>query len=104
MMLTDSSSPSEDVNVSAVVAGVVVVCLLVIICGCGGFLLHRNGFFSRKFFYPSAHQSALIPSKKVDIDSASLARLSRLIHQQDTEEGKSSMIALTLMWTNKLIT
>ncbi|XP_028428063.1 junctional adhesion molecule 2A isoform X5 [Perca flavescens] len=36
----------EDINVSAVVAAVVVVCL-VIVCGCGGFLLHRNGFFSR---------------------------------------------------------
>ncbi|XP_070813890.1 junctional adhesion molecule 2A isoform X1 [Chaetodon trifascialis] len=36
----------EDVNVSAVVAVVVVVCLVVVICGCGGFLLHRNGFFS----------------------------------------------------------
>lgn len=37
----------EDVNVAAVVAAVVVVCLVVVICGCGGFLLHRNGFFSR---------------------------------------------------------
>lgn len=37
----------EDVNVSAVVAAVVVVCLVVVVCGCGGFLLHRNGFFSR---------------------------------------------------------
>ncbi|XP_068446762.1 junctional adhesion molecule 2A isoform X2 [Clinocottus analis] len=39
----------EDVNISAVVAAVVVVCLLVVVCGCGGFLLHRNGFFSREF-------------------------------------------------------
>lgn len=37
----------EDVNVSAVVAAVVVVCLVIVICGCGGFVLHRNGFFSR---------------------------------------------------------
>lgn len=37
----------EDINVTAVVAAVVVVCLVIIICGCGGFLLHRNGFFSR---------------------------------------------------------
>ncbi|XP_034408946.1 junctional adhesion molecule 2a isoform X4 [Cyclopterus lumpus] len=36
----------EDVNVSAVVAAVVVVCLVVVVCGCGGYLLHRNGFFS----------------------------------------------------------
>lgn len=38
----------EDVNVSAVVAAVVVVCLVIVICGCGGYLLHRNGFFSRQ--------------------------------------------------------
>ncbi|XP_075872858.1 junctional adhesion molecule 2A isoform X2 [Nelusetta ayraudi] len=37
----------EDVNVLAVVAGVVVVALVVAVCSCGGFLLHRNGFFSR---------------------------------------------------------
>ncbi|XP_071368343.1 junctional adhesion molecule 2A [Centroberyx affinis] len=37
----------EDINVAAVAAAVVVVCLLVAICGCGGYLLHRNGFFSR---------------------------------------------------------
>ncbi|XP_026157697.1 junctional adhesion molecule 2A isoform X3 [Mastacembelus armatus] len=36
----------EDVNVTAVVAAVVVVCLVIVVCGCGGFLLHRNGFFS----------------------------------------------------------
>ncbi|XP_032362223.1 junctional adhesion molecule 2A isoform X4 [Etheostoma spectabile] len=36
----------EDVNVPAVVAAVVVVCLVIVVCGCGGFLLHRNGFFS----------------------------------------------------------
>ncbi|XP_026157698.1 junctional adhesion molecule 2A isoform X4 [Mastacembelus armatus] len=38
----------EDVNVTAVVAAVVVVCLVIVVCGCGGFLLHRNGFFSRQ--------------------------------------------------------
>lgn len=31
------------------VAVVLVVCLLVIVCGCGGLLLHRNGFLTRKF-------------------------------------------------------
>uniref|UniRef100_A0AAQ4REX6 Junctional adhesion molecule 2a n=1 Tax=Gasterosteus aculeatus aculeatus TaxID=481459 RepID=A0AAQ4REX6_GASAC len=46
----------EDVNVSAVVAAVLVVCLVVVVCGCGGYLLHRSGFFSREsswfcFFY-----------------------------------------------------
>ncbi|XP_069020002.1 junctional adhesion molecule 2A isoform X7 [Embiotoca jacksoni] len=37
----------EDVNVTAVVATVVVVFLVVAICGCGGLALHRNGFFTR---------------------------------------------------------
>lgn len=37
----------EDINVTAVVVAVVVVCSLVVVCGCGGLLLHRNGFFSR---------------------------------------------------------
>ncbi|XP_058508095.1 LOW QUALITY PROTEIN: junctional adhesion molecule 2A [Solea solea] len=37
----------EDVNITAIVAAVVVVCLVVVVCGCGGVLLHRNGFFSR---------------------------------------------------------
>ncbi|XP_059183848.1 junctional adhesion molecule 2A isoform X2 [Centropristis striata] len=37
----------EDVNVAAVVAAVVVIFLVAVVCGCGGLLLHRNGFFSR---------------------------------------------------------
>uniref|UniRef100_A0A8D3BVG3 Junctional adhesion molecule 2a n=1 Tax=Scophthalmus maximus TaxID=52904 RepID=A0A8D3BVG3_SCOMX len=36
----------EDVNITAVVAAVLVVCLVVAACSCGGFLLRRNGFFS----------------------------------------------------------
>ncbi|XP_056882636.1 junctional adhesion molecule 2A isoform X11 [Takifugu flavidus] len=35
----------EDVNVSAVAAAATVVCLVVVACVCGGFLLHRSGFF-----------------------------------------------------------
>lgn len=46
-----SLSLPEDVNVSAVVAAVVVLALVVVICGCGGFLLHRNGFFSRELLF-----------------------------------------------------
>ncbi|XP_017293238.1 junctional adhesion molecule 2A isoform X2 [Kryptolebias marmoratus] len=37
----------EDVNITAVVAVVVVVLLLAVVCGCGGLLLHRNGFLPR---------------------------------------------------------
>ncbi|KAM9327665.1 junctional adhesion molecule 2A [Pholidichthys leucotaenia] len=36
----------EDVSVTAVVAAVVAVCLVFLVCGCGGFLLHRSGSFS----------------------------------------------------------
>ncbi|XP_051284236.1 junctional adhesion molecule 2A isoform X3 [Dicentrarchus labrax] len=47
MMCEGKHMTIEDVNVAAVVAGVLVVCLVIAVCGCGGFLLHRNGFFSR---------------------------------------------------------
>ena len=36
---------SDDVNIPAVVAAVVVICL-VVICGIGGFYAHRNGYFT----------------------------------------------------------
>ncbi|XP_026157696.1 junctional adhesion molecule 2A isoform X2 [Mastacembelus armatus] len=57
----------EDVNVTAVVAAVVVVCLVIVVCGCGGFLLHRNGFFSRQrgrsFWISQCHGAAHISSQ-----------------------------------------
>ncbi|XP_041822019.1 junctional adhesion molecule 2A isoform X2 [Chelmon rostratus] len=57
----------EDVNVAAVVAAVVVVCLVIVVCGCGGFLLHRNGFFSRhrgrSFWISQCHGAAHISSQ-----------------------------------------
>ncbi|KAM4537890.1 junctional adhesion molecule 2A [Fundulus diaphanus] len=37
----------EDVNITAIVGGVVVLCLLLIVCGCGGMLLHRNGLLTQ---------------------------------------------------------
>uniref|UniRef100_A0A3B3ZB34 Ig-like domain-containing protein n=1 Tax=Periophthalmus magnuspinnatus TaxID=409849 RepID=A0A3B3ZB34_9GOBI len=43
----------EDVNVTAVVVAVLVIGLIVAICSCGGVLLHRNGFFSRKLLLHS---------------------------------------------------
>ncbi|XP_029942443.1 junctional adhesion molecule 2A isoform X5 [Salarias fasciatus] len=53
----------EDVNISAVVAAVVVICLLVVICSCGGLVLHRNGFFTpghrgRSFWISQRHGAA----------------------------------------------
>uniref|UniRef100_A0AAQ4QTH4 Junctional adhesion molecule 2a n=1 Tax=Gasterosteus aculeatus aculeatus TaxID=481459 RepID=A0AAQ4QTH4_GASAC len=57
----------EDVNVSAVVAAVLVVCLVVVVCGCGGYLLHRSGFFSRhrgrSFWISQCHGAAHISSQ-----------------------------------------
>nr|XP_057908636.1 junctional adhesion molecule 2A [Doryrhamphus excisus] len=47
MMCEGKHMTIEDMNVTAVVVAVVVVCLVVVVCSCGGFLLHRNGFFSR---------------------------------------------------------
>ncbi|XP_069019997.1 junctional adhesion molecule 2A isoform X2 [Embiotoca jacksoni] len=57
----------EDVNVTAVVATVVVVFLVVAICGCGGLALHRNGFFTRhrgrSFWISQCHGAAHISSQ-----------------------------------------
>ncbi|XP_056157192.1 junctional adhesion molecule 2A isoform X2 [Lampris incognitus] len=67
-MCEGNSMTIEDVNV-AVVVTVVVVCLLVVICGCGGFLLHRNGFFSRhrgrSFWISECHGAAHISSQNL---------------------------------------
>uniref|UniRef100_A0A4W6G3D0 Junctional adhesion molecule 2a n=1 Tax=Lates calcarifer TaxID=8187 RepID=A0A4W6G3D0_LATCA len=57
----------EDINITAIVAAVVVVCLVVVICGCGGLVLHRNGFFSRhrgrSFWISQCHGAAHISSQ-----------------------------------------
>uniref|UniRef100_A0A8D2ZYR0 Junctional adhesion molecule 2a n=1 Tax=Scophthalmus maximus TaxID=52904 RepID=A0A8D2ZYR0_SCOMX len=57
----------EDVNITAVVAAVLVVCLVVAACSCGGFLLRRNGFFSRhrgrSFWISQCHGAAHISSQ-----------------------------------------
>lgn len=43
------SLSSDDLNVPAVITGVVVVCILVILCTFGVCYAHRQGYFSRKF-------------------------------------------------------
>ncbi|XP_042075883.1 junctional adhesion molecule 2A isoform X2 [Haplochromis burtoni] len=57
----------EDVNITAIVATVLGVFLAVLICGCGGFLLQRNGFFSRhrgrSFWISQCHGAAHISSQ-----------------------------------------
>lgn len=40
---------SDDLNVPAVITGVVVVCILVILCTFGVCYAHRQGYFSRMF-------------------------------------------------------
>ncbi|XP_010862873.1 junctional adhesion molecule 2a isoform X2 [Esox lucius] len=37
----------DDLNVTGIVAAVVVIGLVITICGCGGYYAHRNGYFSR---------------------------------------------------------
>ncbi|XP_061547780.1 junctional adhesion molecule 2A isoform X4 [Phycodurus eques] len=60
----------EDVNVTAVVVTVVVICLVVLVCGCGGFLMHRNGFFTRhrgrSFWISECHGAAHISSQNLN--------------------------------------
>ncbi|XP_061659363.1 junctional adhesion molecule 2A isoform X2 [Syngnathoides biaculeatus] len=60
----------EDVNVTSVVVAVVVICLLVVVCGCGGFLMHRNGFFTRhrgrSFWISECHGAAHISSQNLN--------------------------------------
>ncbi|XP_024150218.1 junctional adhesion molecule 2a isoform X1 [Oryzias melastigma] len=58
----------EDVNVAGVVTAVVVVCLIITVCGCGGVVLRRNGFFSqghrgRSFWISQCHGAAHISSQ-----------------------------------------
>uniref|UniRef100_A0A3P8RZ70 Junctional adhesion molecule 2a n=1 Tax=Amphiprion percula TaxID=161767 RepID=A0A3P8RZ70_AMPPE len=89
----------EDVNITAVVAAVVVVCLVVLVCGCGGFLLHRNGFFTREFASSVVREPLLsinrywfysLRNEKRLTSTLFSPRPPRLIHQQDTEEGPMS--------------
>ncbi|XP_067116862.1 junctional adhesion molecule 2A isoform X1 [Osmerus mordax] len=58
----------DDVNIPAVVAAVVVICL-VAICGVGGFYAHRNGYFTRQkgrsFWIPQCHGVAHISSQNL---------------------------------------
>ncbi|XP_056882631.1 junctional adhesion molecule 2A isoform X6 [Takifugu flavidus] len=59
-----------DVNVSAVAAAATVVCLVVVACVCGGFLLHRSGFFGpghrgRSFWISHCHGGAHISSQNL---------------------------------------
>ncbi|XP_077368498.1 junctional adhesion molecule 2A isoform X2 [Festucalex cinctus] len=70
MMCEGRHMTIEDVNITAVVVAVVVVCLVVLVCGCGGFLMHRNGFFARhrgrSFWISECHGAAHISSQNLN--------------------------------------
>ncbi|XP_021427211.2 junctional adhesion molecule B isoform X1 [Oncorhynchus mykiss] len=59
----------EDVNMAGVVAAVVVICLVIAICGFGGYYAHRNGYFrrhkGRSFWIPQCHGVAHISSQNL---------------------------------------
>uniref|UniRef100_A0A3P9NYG8 Junctional adhesion molecule 2a n=1 Tax=Poecilia reticulata TaxID=8081 RepID=A0A3P9NYG8_POERE len=58
----------EDVNITVILGAVVVVFLLLVVCGCGGMLLHRNGLLTqghrgRSFWISQCHGAAHISSQ-----------------------------------------
>ncbi|XP_047211314.1 junctional adhesion molecule 2A isoform X4 [Girardinichthys multiradiatus] len=58
----------EDVNITVIVGAVVVVFLILVVCGCGGMLLHRNGLLTqgprgRSFWISQCHGAAHISSQ-----------------------------------------
>ncbi|XP_073698804.1 junctional adhesion molecule 2A-like [Garra rufa] len=59
----------NDLNVAAVIAGVVLLCLLVLLCAFGVFYAHRHGYFSRhrgrSFWIPQCHGAAHISSQNL---------------------------------------
>ncbi|XP_073698958.1 junctional adhesion molecule 2A [Garra rufa] len=59
----------DDLNVAAVIAGVVLLCLLVLLCAFGVFYAHRHGYFSRhrgrSFWIPQCHGAAHISSQNL---------------------------------------
>ncbi|XP_051914863.1 junctional adhesion molecule 2A isoform X1 [Hippocampus zosterae] len=71
MMCEGRRMTIEDVNITTVVVAAVVVCLVVLVCGCGGFLMHRNGFFTpghrgRSFWISECHGASHISSQNLN--------------------------------------
>ncbi|XP_064882099.1 junctional adhesion molecule 2A isoform X1 [Oncorhynchus nerka] len=90
----------EDVNMAGVVAAVVVICLVIAICGFGGYYAHRNGFFSSESaclsLSLSVHETYNMSGSLLEniicthfllLSVSTLLFIS--IHLQNTEEGKS---------------
>lgn len=42
-------TPSDDLNVPGIVAGIVTLCLIITLCTLGVWYAHRQGYFNRKF-------------------------------------------------------
>ncbi|XP_051982461.1 junctional adhesion molecule 2A-like [Xyrauchen texanus] len=60
----------DDMNLPAVIAGVVVLCLIVLLCALGVFYAHRQGYFrrhrGRSFWIPQCHGVAHISSQNLN--------------------------------------
>ncbi|XP_066518317.1 junctional adhesion molecule 2A [Hoplias malabaricus] len=59
----------DDLNISAIIAGVVVLCLVISVCILGAWYAHRQGYFSRhrgrSFWIPQCHGVAHISSQNL---------------------------------------
>ena len=101
-MTLSLSALSEDVNMAGVVAAVVVICLVIAICGFGGYYAHRNGYFrsesvcsflclSMYIQYVSVCQLVNTIYKVFVLTSYYFVStlLFIYVHLQDTKEGKS---------------
>ncbi|XP_055358280.1 junctional adhesion molecule 2A isoform X2 [Betta splendens] len=88
----------EDINITAIVAGVGVVVFLVAACSCGGLLLHRNGFFSRhrgrSFWISQCHGAAHISSQTLHRteDTSNVSYITPPQEPQDFKHTQSFML------------
>uniref|UniRef100_A0AAY5ED56 Ig-like domain-containing protein n=1 Tax=Electrophorus electricus TaxID=8005 RepID=A0AAY5ED56_ELEEL len=57
----------DDLNIPAVITGIVLVCLVISVCTLGACYAHRQGYFSRKSFWiPQCHGVAHISSQNLN--------------------------------------
>uniref|UniRef100_A0A3B3HUB4 Junctional adhesion molecule 2a n=1 Tax=Oryzias latipes TaxID=8090 RepID=A0A3B3HUB4_ORYLA len=80
----------EDVNVAGVVTGVVVVCLIMAVCGCGCIVLRRNGFFTQGHRGRS-NGNYIPPPQEVRASSASLLAQIQWLVWERAESGRVSV-------------
>ncbi|KAL7845867.1 hypothetical protein AOLI_G00240590 [Acnodon oligacanthus] len=60
----------DDLNITAIIAGIVVLCLVISVCTLGACYAHRQGYFSRhrgrSFWIPQCHGAAHISSQNLN--------------------------------------